>query len=113
MIGGADGIEGVHQGLLDEEAARDEAGDGGALAEDDEDRGDDGERAVDEGEHDGLRDVGEGEHEGRHGDGRGEGWRGALHERLPELLVADEVVYPLGALEGQLMMRRHALIGYR
>lgn len=59
MVASEEGaIEGVDEGLVDEEVFGEDAEDGGGFGEDEEDGGDDGEGAVDEGEDGCLGDVG-------------------------------------------------------
>ena len=103
------GVESVSQGLFDEEAARNDAADGGAFAEDDEYGGDDCDRAVDEGKNGGLWQIGEDEHENGHSDGGSDGWHSFLRQRLPEFPVRYEVPDPLVASGKGIAGRDYAL----
>ena len=80
-------IEGVEQGVIDEECLGEDIDDGGGLGKGQEYGGEGGERTVEEGEDRGLWQIGENEHEAYHANRESESRHQLRKERLPESLV--------------------------
>ena len=66
-------VKGIDEGVLDQEGLAQDIDDGGALAEGEKDRRQDGDGSVEEGQHGRLGQVGEDEHEDDHPDGERDG----------------------------------------
>ena len=77
-------VEGIGDGVGEEEGASEEGGDGGAFAEDEKGSGDGGHGTVGEGHKGRLGGVGEEEHGGGDAEAEGDDLAGAGEEGLPE-----------------------------
>lgn len=76
-------VKGINQGIVDEKVLAQDGEDGRRLAEDKQNSGKDGERAVEDGEKGSLRDIGDGEHHDSDTQPKGDGRDELGSERLP------------------------------
>lgn len=91
VLGDKSSIKSVENSILEEEVARDEVDDDGALVQDEQRRGEGGQRSVDKDEDGQLGEIGEEKHEDGDTGCEGQGGDESLEKGLPQRAVREEV----------------------